>query len=89
MVLTNGLGRRKNTTKYHSSFEYLNKYIFPIKDLLIALKEEEYKKEKQYNAARNRKLLREQKLERAYDGLENFRNKKEAKTKWKPTEALV
>lgn len=73
MVLTNGLGRRKNTTKYHSSFEYLNKYVFPIKDLLISLKGEEHEKEKQYNIAKNRKMLQEQKLERAYDGLENFR----------------
>lgn len=73
MVLNNGLGRPKLTSRFSSAFEYLNKHIFPIKDTLFALKDLERKKEKEWLSARNKRLICEQQLERAYDGLENFR----------------
>ncbi len=76
MVLNNRLGRPKRTIKYTSPADYLNKYIFPIKDILISLKEVEHKKENEFLSASNRKKLQEQKLERAYEGLEDFRNRK-------------
>lgn len=73
MVLNNGLGRPKTITKYNSVKEYLELYLFPIKDLLIELKENEKKKEKEYLSAKGRRELQEQKLGRAYEGLEEFR----------------
>ena len=73
MVLTNGLGRPRNVEKYDSVHKYLNEYVFVIKDGFFELKKKEREKEKQYNAARGRRMLQEQKLEKAYEGLEYFR----------------
>ena len=73
MALNNGLGRPRIVEKYTTVHEYLNKYIFIVKDAFFALQNDERKKEKQYNAARGRRILQQQKLENAYEGLEHFR----------------
>lgn len=52
--------------------EYMEE-IFKIKDNLFELKDEEGEKEKAFNAARTRRRFQEDKLERAYEGLEKFR----------------
>jgi len=67
------LGRPLTTTKYNSVKEYLDRHIFVIKDSLDEFKKQERAKEKEYRAARSRRLLQQQRLERAYEGLEQFR----------------
>lgn len=66
-------GRPKTISKFGSIKEYLEGYLFPIKDNLIELRELERKKEKEFLSAQGRRKLQEQKLNRAYEGLEQFR----------------
>ena len=73
MVLNNGLGRPRIVTKFKSAYEYLNKYVFVIKDGFFILKDKERIKEREYQAAKNKRMLQEQKLEKAYEGFEVFR----------------
>ena len=73
MVLNNGLGRPRRVKEFKTVHEYLEGYIFPVKDGLIAMKQDEIKKERIYKAAYGRRLLQEQKLEKAYANLEHFR----------------
>ncbi len=69
----NGLGRPSAAEKYDNMHEYLNEYVFKIKDALFLLKDDELKKRKEYNAAVAKVNLQTQKLEKAYEGLEKFR----------------
>ena len=71
--MNNGLGRPSEADKYNNVHDYLNKFLFKLKDALFILKEDEFKKKKEYNAAHNRAMLQEDKLTRAYTGLERFR----------------
>ena len=68
-----GNGRPRAGDKFQTLFEYLNGYVFVIKDSLILMKDDEHKKEKIFLAASGRRRLQEDKLELAYKGLERFR----------------
>jgi len=68
-----GLGRKAVAERFDSPLEYLNKHIFPIKDMLDQFKKEEAEALKKYNAAINKKHLQQQKLDWAYSGLERWR----------------
>ena len=68
-----GLGRKSASEKYDSPLDYLNKHIFPIKDILEQCKEAERKALKLFNAAQARTRLTQQKLDWAYGGLEKWR----------------
>ena len=69
------LGRPNRIQKYESVTEYLNEYVFKVKDLLFELKETEFEKRKEHKKALAKMNLQIQKLEMAYAGLEEFRKK--------------
>ncbi len=71
--MKSGLGRRPISDKYDHPLDYLNKHIFPIKDMLDGFKNAERAAEKAYQAAKNKTRLQQQKLEWAYTGLEKWR----------------
>lgn len=72
MKYTGGGKKRVELMTLH---EYLNNFLFPIKDSIISLQEEEKKKFKEYQAAANKVKLQKQKLDRGYEGLEHYRKK--------------
>ena len=72
MSINKSLWNKDKLSKITNLKEYLEE-IFKIKDGVISLKEEEREKEKTYLAAKNRRRFQEDKLERAYEGLERFR----------------
>lgn len=70
--MNKSLWNKDRLSKITTLKEYLEE-IFIIKDSLISLKDEEKKKEKIYLSMKNRRKFQEDKLERAYEGLERFR----------------
>lgn len=71
--MKSGLGRPKEADKYNSIPDYLNNYLFKIKDVLFEFREKESETLKEYNKSKARASLQQQKLDRAYEGLEHFR----------------
>lgn len=68
----NSLWNKDVLSKIENYPEYM-KELFNIKDICIALKGKEKKKEKEYYGAKARRKFQEEKLDRAYEGLEKFR----------------
>lgn len=68
----NSLWNKDVLSKIDSYPEYM-KELFIIKDALISLKDKERKKEKEYYGAKAKRKFQQDKLERAYEGLEKFR----------------
>jgi hypothetical protein len=75
MPLNPNYGRPKTITKYSSVHEYLENFLFPIKDSIPELKRIATNKQKEANSAHNKVKLQEDRLDRAYEGLEVFRQK--------------
>ena len=71
--MNSGLGRPRIVEQYKSAYDYLNNYVLVVKDTLIQFKEELKIKQKEYNKAKPRAMLQEQKLNSAYEGFEAFR----------------
>jgi len=68
-----GIGRKSRAESYTDPRKYLNEIIFPITDGLELLKTAEREAEKAYLSAKNKRSLQQQKLDYAYNGLNQFR----------------
>lgn len=71
-MVKNSLWNKDKLSKIESYPEYM-KELFVVKDLVIAFKEDEKKKERIYFGVKAKRKFQQDKLDRAYEGLEKFR----------------
>jgi len=75
MPVKNGNGKMKLADTFKTLHSYVNDFILPLRDNLIDFKDDMYKKKREYEKAKGKANIQQQKLDNAYEGLVRFREK--------------